>query len=254
MTQLFELVDYQEYNESIPVTNIYHYFHDGESEITAQSLVDSWVTNVLPFVREVQGGVIAHLAVGAVELTNPLNAHLRELVGVIGNAPGDGQPSFSTYSFTCSTPGNAMNAGGKRYAGTTDDTVSNNSATAVVATDLANLGEVLPLPLAIAGELLQYVIKRIVSPGVYDIASVAIAIFRAISTQNSRKAGASEFSQPGIYWSRETATPTFPVDPGALLASLSGALSGQTVRRTFGELDTVTSTYVEVAGINYTFP
>lgn len=254
MTQLFELIDFQEYSEVQQVISRYHYWHNEESDITAQALVDSWVTNVLPFVRDIQGSSIAHLGVGAVELTNPLNAHLRSLVGVIGNAPGDPDPSFVTFSFTCNTPGNAMKAGGKRYAGTTDDTVSGNSATAAVATELANLGEALPLPLSIAGILLQYVITRVVGTGVWDVASVVYAIYRAVSTQNSRKAGASEFIQPGIYWSQDEEEPTFPVDLTAFLAGLKSALTGETIRRGMWTVDSVTQTSEELVGIDYTYP
>lgn len=253
MAQLYQLVDYQEYLEEQPVTNVYYYYNTTETGVTAQQLVDAWVTNVLPFVREIQGVAVAHMAVGAYDVLHPMDAHLRELVGVFGNAPGDADPSFSSFSFTCNVAGNLMKSGGKRYAGTTDDTVSGNSPAALIATDLANMGEALPLPLLIGGAVLRYVITRFTSPGIYDLAAVAFAIFRAVSTQNSRKAGTSSFVQPGIYWSQDSASPTFPVDLDAFLAARKAALSGMTVRLGYWQTDGLGGAE-ELAGIDQTYP
>lgn len=254
MSQLFYLVDGQEFDNSIPLINRYFYYNNDETEVSALSVAQAFASSVLPLILGVQGGVMTHPYIFAADVYNPANSAALALTNAVGQRSGDEQPSFGQFSFTCHTIGNALKAGGKRIAGLTDDTVSGNSPTGFVATELANLAEGLSVPIQVGAAILQYVIAKQTGPAQWLLASVISAIYRAISTQDSRKEATTVLWNPFQYTFQGALTYTHPVDEAAHLAAIKAAVSGTTIRAGAWTLDMEVGDFTELYGVDLTLP
>jgi len=124
---VYELVDHQEF---LGQTCLNVYFYDeiddaGGSTNKAQSLIEAFISDVLPSITPIQSELLTHTRITARNLFDDTEAW-EELISVPGEAGTpenqDAQPPFSAFAFKIVTDNASVRPGGKRYAGMLDST------------------------------------------------------------------------------------------------------------------------------------
>jgi len=188
MARLFKLTDVQSFGNQ-EVMNRYFYYNP-DSDVTSESVANVWAGFVLPNVLATQSNHLSHTHIAVEELVTGSDKHVLNLSGVSGGQGGDYLNPFMAYGFSLFPKSGNFRAGGKRYAGVTEDEISDGVPTAsfqilldLLAADLNN-----DLIVNTSLETVTPVLARWDGKqNLWTVTPVLQSAFVRMTTQNSRK-------------------------------------------------------------------
>jgi len=161
LSDVYQLIDHQQYiNQDIE--NVW-FFEKLDPAGTAADLIQAFITDLLPAVRQIQGSGFYHAFVDCLNLGD-LGDFDTEVTNVFGTAGGgDLLPSFNAVGYSLKPATRAVRPGSKRFAGILEAVVTNGAITE--PTFVANV-EALRIKLDdnVVGALSEYqpvIVKRI---------------------------------------------------------------------------------------------
>jgi hypothetical protein len=175
-----------------------YWYRQTTSAGDAQGLTQAWIEDIYPLVKAIQTVDVVHLTVAAYAYDNLTDFFNASLLSETGALTGDPGRPYEAYAFRLTRTTRETRHGQKRYAGVSDDLVTQGVPIAAQITRLAALQAVLDDTITAGASLGSYepVIVRIdrntASPTYGQILAVNLVSgsnFVRVSTQNSRKIG-----------------------------------------------------------------
>lgn len=238
MTQLFLLQDLQRNDTDVNTfLNRYWFYNDKEEDITSTELLTAYADTFLPVVRATQSTEVRHTALYCKEVLDGVDEVLGTLTGATGGRTADALPDFTQYSFYLKGAGPNIKRGGKRISGVSEDDQNNNVVLgAGIIALLASLAGTYLTGLPVGEIFATHVITRFI-PGLpsFLISPIVGAVYRRISTQRSRLAGATQAGSGFIGFTPiVVAESVLDITSQAVIDSILGSLqTAQTEEGTF---------------------
>ena len=192
---IFQIIHKQTYLGQ-QIRNVYWY-DDSPQPGDAADLADTFNTNVIPSIRDVQNDALTHIELEVNNVDDLTDFTIFDLGGIAGTVTGTGAPPFIATQIKLVRATRAVRNGFKRYAGVAAGLVDEDDIVGTtVYTALQTLATVLQSSLASAlpAQYDPVIVRRTVDPATGVVSYTAFEMDTAIAdpyltTQSSRKRG-----------------------------------------------------------------
>jgi len=170
------------------ISNVFHFGRSAPAG-SAAGLTTSFISTVLPIIQDVVSAAVLFTTVDATNLDDPDDT-ASSLANVAGLRGTDIVSTFNAWGFRLYPSVGSIQTGGKRFAGVTENEISNGVAVGTQLTRLAVLATRLQTPFFQG--LITYtpaIYSRIIvaTIPIIRVATIAAAAYNWQTTQNSRK-------------------------------------------------------------------